>query len=167
MIYYVDGANDRFSGAMVKSKLQILTSFFPLKNTILSAFGIKNAIFQGSFKVLYSSSVAWSYYKFGRIINLSKCFQVQMRAARIKMKGKLKVFGAMELGRVCTLHKPMARIIQEISAMANKLVNICHPDSKVIKSRDEALARELKALKNAAKSRRDKLVLLHGLKEDI
>ena len=43
------------------------------------------------------------------------------------------------------------------------LVNICHPYSKVVKSRDEAL----KALKNAAKSRRDKLVLLHGLKEDI
>ena len=33
---------------MVKSKMQILTSFFPLKNQIRSAFSIKNAIFEGS-----------------------------------------------------------------------------------------------------------------------
>ena len=40
--------NTYCDSAMVKSKLQILTSFFHLKFQILSAFGIKNAIFQGS-----------------------------------------------------------------------------------------------------------------------
>ena len=37
-----------YIGVMVKSKMQILTSFFPLKNQIRSAFSIKNAIFEGS-----------------------------------------------------------------------------------------------------------------------
>ena len=61
------------NSAMVKTKLQILTSFFPLKNQILSAFGIKNAIFQGSvtknsvilaLKIVFLMKIGYFFYFF-------------------------------------------------------------------------------------------------------
>jgi spectrin beta len=50
-------------------------------------------------------------------------------------------------------------IIQEMSNTAAQLIQAAHPDSKLIRQRDELLNRELKALKKETKDRRDKLVL--------
>ena len=40
-----------------------------------------------------------------------------------------------------------------------QLVQAAHPDSKLIRQRDEMLTRELRALKKETKDRRDRLVL--------
>jgi spectrin beta len=49
-------------------------------------------------------------------------------------------------------------IIQELSNSSSQLISSGHPDSKIIKGRDDMLNRELRALKNLAKERRDRLV---------
>ena len=50
-------------------------------------------------------------------------------------------------------------IIQEMSNTGAQLVQAAHPDSKLIRQRDEMLTRELRALKKETKDRRDRLVL--------
>ena len=56
-------------------------------------------------------------------------------------------------------------IIQEMMGTANKLVGAQHPESRGIKAKAEGLGRELKALQQKAKGRRDRLVLAIQLHE--